>query len=238
MTYRCLIVDDEDLARELIKRHLSQLDEFEVVASCATAIEARKVLQKEQVDLMFLDIEMPLLKGTDFLRNLMQRPKVIFTTAYRDYALDGFELNAVDYLLKPITFERFFKATEKFLDLQNTNEELPAQLIKEDVKQEFIFVRKDRKQVKVLLDKVLYIESLKDYIRIYLLDETHTIKYGLSAFFELLPPHFLRIHRSYIVNTDKVSAYSRHDVEIGDHPIPIGESYKEAVVLHFKKHLS
>ena len=116
MTYKCLIVDDEKLARELLENHLSQLSEFEIVDSCKNAIEARKILQNKKIDLLFLDIEMPILKGTDFFKSLINKPQVIFTTAYRDYALDGFELNAIDYLLKPITFERFFKATEKFLN--------------------------------------------------------------------------------------------------------------------------
>lgn len=113
--YKCVIVDDEELARNLIQNHLNQLDDFEIVAICESAIEASKVLQQQQVDLLFLDIELPVLRGTDFFKNLINKPKVIFTTAYRDYALDGFDLNAVDYLLKPITFGRFFKAIEKFL---------------------------------------------------------------------------------------------------------------------------
>ena len=126
MAYKCLIIDDEELARELIETHLSLLTDFEVVASCASAIEARKVLQEHSVDLLFLDIEMPVLKGTHFFKNLLHKPSVIFTTAYRDYALDGFELNAVDYLLKPITFERFFNATEKFLNQQKKTVEIPV----------------------------------------------------------------------------------------------------------------
>lgn len=234
MTYKCLIIDDEDLARELIESHLAQLTEFEIVASCASAIAARKVLQTEQIDLLFLDIEMPVLKGTDFFRNLVHQPKVIFTTAYRDYALDGFELNAVDYLLKPITFERFFKATEKFLNQQasiaipiNTPFSSPA-------KEPFIFIRKERKQVKVFLKDMLYIESLKDYIKIHQAAEVHTIKHSITAFQKLLDERFLRIHRSFIINTDKITAFTKHDIEIGALEIPIGETYRKAVTLHFE----
>ena len=231
MTYRCMIIDDEDLARELIERHLSQLDKFELVASCSNAIEASKVLQVQKVDLLFLDIEMPLLKGTDFFKNLIDKPQVIFTTAYRDYALDGFDLNAVDYLLKPITFERIFRATEKFLKLQPQNE-LPGPIKPaiESINEDFIFIRKDRKQVKLILADILYVESLKDYVKIHQRDKTHTIKYSISSFQELLNHKFIRIHRSFIVNFDKITAYSKHDVEINDKEIPIGESYKEQAI--------
>ncbi len=235
MTYRCMIVDDEELARELIERHLSLLDKFEVVASCASAIEASRVLQDQKIDLLFLDIEMPMLKGTDFFKNLVERPQVIFTTAYREYAIDGFDLNAVDYLLKPITFERIFRATEKFLKLQAKDNVVPSAPIKIDQNNEdFVFIRKNRKQVKLILSNVLYIESLKDYIKIYEEDKTHTIKYSISHFQDLLNEKFLRVHRSFIVNFDKVTAYSKHDVEIEDKEIPIGESYKNEVLEYLK----
>ncbi len=227
MTYRCLIIDDEDLARELIETHLSQLSDFEIVASCSSAIEASKVLQQQAVDLLFLDIEMPVLKGTDFFKNLMHRPMVIFTTAYRDYAVEGFELNAVDYLLKPITFQRFFKAIEKFRALQDkitvpiTTQVVPKGNL------EYIYIRKDRKQIKVVFDEILFIESLKDYIKIHLKDQTHITKYSISAFEKNLDDRFIRIHRSYIVNRNKITAYTKYDIEIGQIEIPIGENYKE-----------
>lgn len=223
--YTCVIVDDEELARTLIKNHLNQLDDFNIVAVCESAIEASKVLQQQQVDLLFLDIEMPVLRGTDFFKNLIHKPKVIFTTAYRDYALDGFDLNAVDYLLKPITFGRFFKAIEKFLELQSV-QQTPATTIENSTTTDFIFIRKDRKQVKVYFDDILYIESVKDYIKINLKDSNHLIKHSITAFHEQLDTRFIRIHRSYIVNTDKITAYTKHDVEIGTLEIPIGESYK------------
>ena len=234
MTYKCLIIDDEELARELIESHLSQLTEFELVAACASAIAARKVLQTEQIDLLFLDIEMPVLKGTDFFRNLVHQPKVIFTTAYRDYALDGFELNAVDYLLKPITFERFFKATEKFLNQQATIASPSPTLPFLPSKELFIFIRKERKQVKVFLKDMLYIESLKDYIKIHQTAEVHTIKHSITAFQKLLDERFLRIHRSFIINTDKITAFTKQDIEIGAIEIPIGETYRKAVTLYFE----
>lgn len=225
MNYKCLIIDDEELARELIETHLSQLDGFELVASCSSAIEASNILQQQPVNLLFLDIEMPVLKGTEFFKNLLQKPKVIFTTAYRDYALDGFELNAIDYLLKPITFARFFKAIEKFKEQQIavTSEAITIPMNIED---DFIFVSKNRKKVKVNFDDILYIESLKDYIKIHIDTETHTIKFSISAFEKELDNRFIRVHRSYIVNRNKLTAYTKNDIEIGDIEIPIGENYK------------
>ncbi len=230
MIYKCLVVDDEELARELIIDHLSKLSEFELVAACASAIEARMLLKQNKIDLIFLDIEMPVLRGTDFFKHLLYPPKVIFTTAYRDYAVEGFELNAVDYLLKPITFDRFFRAVDKFLDQQppvNASSQTVA-------KQPHIFIRKDRKQVKLFLHEIVYIESLKDYIQIHLLDHKHVVKYSLTSFMTLLDQRFMQVHRSYIINIDKVTAYTKHDVELGLIEIPIGENYKQTTQKHFQ----
>ncbi len=226
--YNCLIVDDEELARNLIVNHVGQLDDFHVVAVCENAIDASKILQEKQVDLIFLDIEMPVLTGTEFFGNLIHKPKVIFTTAYRDYAIDGFNLNAVDYLLKPITFGRFFQAIEKFRTIMAPD--LSNDGVKEQpVRVDHIYVRKDRKQVKVYLDDILYVESVKDYIKIITKDESHLVKFSISAFIETLDDRFFRIHRSFIINSDKISAYTKHDIEIGYKEIPIGESYKDVL---------
>lgn len=226
MMYKCVIVDDEKLARGLIQTHLSQLDDFELVASCGSAIEASKILQEETVDLLFLDIEMPVLKGTDFFKNLLHKPKVIFTTAYRDYAVEGFELNAVDYIVKPITFQRFFSAIEKFRALQRNSNTVPVAEAITTLKDAFVYIRKERKQVKVYLDTILYVESLKDYIKIHLVTENHVTKSSISAFEEKLDNRFIRIHRSYIINKDKITAYTKNDIEIGTIEIPIGDNYR------------
>ena len=224
MKYKCLIIDDEDLARELIETHVSQLDNLEIVASCSSAIQAHKILQNETVDLLFLDIEMPVLKGTDFFKNLTRKPKVIFTTAYRDYAIEGFELSAVDYLLKPIVFERFFKAIEKFIESVKPS----AQNFEKPSEDNFIYVQSNKKNIKVLFNEVNYIESIKDYIRIHLQDaSTIIIKHGITAFDTKLDKRFLRVHRSYLVNKDNVTAYTKHDIEIGKIEIPIGDFYKK-----------
>ena len=222
MIYTCLIVDDEELARELIETHLSQLDNFKIIASCENALEAQKQLQTQAIDLLFLDIEMPVLKGTDFLKSLPQQPKVIFTTAYRDYAIEGFELNAIDYLLKPIEFERFFKAIQKFLDSQ------PRQQAQS--RESHIFIQSNKKNIKVQLEEVLYIESLKDYVKIHFQDNFLVFKSGLTAFESKLDDRFLRVHRSFIVNMDKITAFTKHDIEIVHLEIPIGEHYKAMVL--------
>lgn len=224
MIYKCLIVDDEELARELIETHLSQLDNFEIVASCASAIEAHKVLQHEEVDLLFLDIEMPVLKGTDFLKNLTKKPNVIFTTAYRDYAIEGFELSAVDYLLKPIVFERFFKAIEKFLERVKPISKPTKNSTTDEA---YIYIQSNKKNIKILFDDVNYIESIKDYIKIHFTNSSSTLtKHGITAFEKQLDDRFIRVHRSYIVNKHKVTAYTKQDIEIGDIEIPIGDYYK------------
>jgi len=231
MTYKCLIVDDENLARELIETHLSQLDNFELVESCTSAIEAHKVLKTETVDLIFLDIEMPVLKGTDFLKTLKHKPKVIFTTAYRDYAIEGFDLNAIDYLLKPITFQRFFQAIEKFIDTGKASTEVFENSKSED---SHIFIQSNKKNIKVFFDDVNYIESIKDYIKIHLQNSSLMIKHGITAFEEKLDTRFLRVHRSYIVNSTKVTAFTKQDIEIGKIEIPIGDFYKTNVIKQLK----
>jgi len=158
----------------------------------------------------------------------VNRPEVIFTTAYRDYALDGFELNAIDYLLKPIFFERFFSAIQKFLK-QERPADIPVSIRDHDKVIDYIFVNKSKKQVRVLFDDVLYIESLKDYIRIYMTNETLVIKESISSFEKKVDQRFARIHRSFIVNQEKITAFTKNDVEIGEIEIPIGRNYKTQI---------
>ncbi len=222
MKYKCIIVDDEPLARELIASHLKNFDSFELVDSFENALKAHAFLETNTVDLLFLDIEMPLLKGNDFLKKLKNPPKVIFTTAYRDYALEGYELNVIDYLLKPITFDRFFVSIEKFKQLQ------PPKKEEKTAPENHLFVSSGSKNIKIVFDDILYIESLKDYITIHLENQkSHHVKQYISNFEKLLDANFLRIHRSFIIQTKKLTAYSKNEVEINTIEIPIGSSYKE-----------
>lgn len=222
MKYKCIIVDDEPLARELIASHLAHFESFEIIDSFENALKAYTFLESNDVDLIFLDIEMPLLKGNDFLKKLKNPPKVIFTTAYREYALEGYELNVSDYLLKPITFDRFFVSIEKFKQLQTSKKE------EKKVIEKHIFVSSGIKNIKIVFDEILYIESLKDYITIHLENKiSYHLKFNISSFEKLLNQDFVRIHRSFIINVKKLRAYTKNEIEIDSIEIPIGISYKE-----------
>lgn len=222
MKYKCIIVDDEPLARELIACHLAHFENFELIDSFENALKAYTFLESNNVDLIFLDIEMPLLKGNDFLKKLKNPPKVIFTTAYREYALEGYELNVSDYLLKPITFDRFFVSIEKFKQLQTSKKEEKKVIAKH------IFVSCGNKNIKIIFDEILYIESLKDYITIHLENKiSYHLKFNISSFEKLINQDFVRIHRSFIINVKKLRAYTKSEIEIDSIEIPIGNSYKE-----------
>nr|WP_309755081.1 response regulator transcription factor [Flavobacterium sp.] len=222
MKYKCIIVDDEPLARELIASHLAHFESFELIDSFENALKAYAFLESNDVDLIFLDIEMPLLKGNDFLKKLKNPAKVIFTTAYREYALEGYELNVIDYLLKPITFDRFFVSIEKFKQLQTPKKQ------EEKVSEKHIFVSSGIKNIKIVFDEILYIESLKDYITIHLENKiSYHLKFNISSFEKLLNDDFVRIHRSFIINVKKLRSYTKNEIEIDSIEIPIGNSYKE-----------
>lgn len=233
--YKCLVVDDEPLAMQLIVSHVSQIDCLEVKATAENAIEALRLLKQEEFDLIFLDIQMPVLTGIELIRTMKDSPAVIFTTAYRDFAVESYELDAVDYLLKPITFVRFIKAVDKFLALKDEHpksyETITAPL---SGAKDNIYVNVNKKFVKVVYDDILYIESVKDYIHIHTSTGTVITKDTISDFEDKLPSNFIRIHRSFIVNSDRVSAFTSQDIEIGDKEIPIGKSYKDQVLARLK----
>lgn len=227
MKTRCLIVDDEPLARQLVRSHLEQVARLELVATCKNALEAFEVLKTEQIDLIFLDIQMPMLTGIEFLKSLANPPKVIFTTAYREYALEGYELDVVDYLMKPIPFNRFFKAINKYFALVAVPE-TPLPPLSETP--DFIYVKSNKKTYLLRFSEILYLESLKDYVRIHTSDQRVVTKEKISEFEKQLPDDFLRVHRSYIVNTAAITAFSSNEIEIRDIEIPIGISYKQQVL--------
>ncbi len=225
---KCLVVDDEPPAREILKQHIAGVDALELTGTCANAVEAISFLKDHPVDLIFLDIQMPQLLGTNFIRTLKSPPKVIFTTAFRKYALEGFELDAVDYLLKPISFERFLKGVNKVLQINfpvdhsssnKENHREPAN--------SFLYFRADRKMVKVFFNDILFIEALKDYIKIVTQSRTIVTKYVLTTLAELLPSdEFLRIHKSYIVAINKIESFNADTIQIAKHELPIGRLYK------------
>ena len=232
MKIRCLLVDDEPLALSVLEKYISQVVDMEIVASCESALEAFQVLQKHQVDLIFLDIQMPELTGLQFLRSLEKAPKVILTTAYREYAFDGFDLDVLDYLLKPISFERFLKAITKYYRIISPEALLKEKIVSAHVdSDQFILVKEKKSKIKVPFKDILYIESIKDYVKIVMTHRTVVTKMFISEIEQVLPDEsFLRIHRSFIVPVNKIDSYSANQVEIGEQEIPIGRSYKNLVV--------
>jgi DNA-binding LytR/AlgR family response regulator len=227
----CMAVDDEPPALEVLKKFITSVHSLELAATCSDAIEAINFLQTKQVDLIFLDIKMPELLGTDFIRALKNPPKVIFTTAYRKYAIEGFELDAVDYLLKPISFDRFLKAVSKVMQtpLNEARPEDETQNKKPDSKG-YISFRSDRKMIKVALNDILYIESIKDYIKVITTSGTIITKQSISSVEEILPiAMFIRIHRSYIVALNKIESYNNELVWIAKQELPISRMYRHEV---------
>ncbi len=228
MKTRCLIVDDEPLAIEVIKAHIEKIDSLEVVTTCENALQALSALSKHKIDLLFLDIQMPGINGTDFLKNLKHAPKTILTTAYREYAVEGYELDVIDYLLKPISFERFFKSVIKYM------QSIPDDLIhhSDSPKQEngYIYIRSNKKIHKILLQEILYIESIKDYVTVHVHDRKIIAKHTLVSLEQKLSDsRFLRIHRSFIIPLDKIIGFTSHSIDIGVKELPIGRNYSQQV---------
>ncbi len=224
----CIIVDDEPIARRIIKKHLSYFHDMEIIAECSSALEAMEVINKKHADLIFLDIQMPGITGIDFIKALPNAPKVIFTTAYRDYAITAFDLNVVDYLLKPISLERFAKAVNKFLNIheQSASTTNPNN---------YILLKADRKQYRVLLKDILYLESMGDYVTVYTKDKKIVTKERISNLEATLPKSdFVRIHRSYIVSICDIDAIGSGFVEITNQSLPIGRNYKNNTDRIFK----
>lgn len=225
MGWKCLLVDDEPPALKILEQYISTAGQLEVVGSCNNAFQAIEMLQRHSIDVIFLDIQMPKLSGIGFIRTLPHPPLVIFTTAYKDYASDAFDLDAVDYLVKPFSLERFLKAVNKIIQLSNRPPEAEKLSLGADAG--FLYFRSERKMVKVFFEDILYVESIKDYIRIHRAkDKPLLVKQSIGALEAMLPAHlFARVHRSYIVSIGKVTAFTNLDIEIGKIEIPIGRQY-------------
>ncbi len=234
---KCVIIDDEPLAVEVIESYVKKIGAMEIVATCNNPLDAITILNAQQVDLVFLDIEMPNLSGIDLVKSIENIPQFIFTTAYPQYALDGFNLNATDYLVKPIPFHRFLKAVsrakEKHELKRNVSVNISSAGPLETVQtSDFIFVKSEYENIKVNVDDIKYIQGLKDYIKIYT-KGTNKALLTLSSFkdiLEKLPSQFLRVHRSHIVNVNYIKALQKTKIVIDDLRIPIGETYKEEVL--------
>ena len=225
---KCIIVDDEPMAREVMENLLKRIDNIDVLASCKNALEAFQLINSQEIDLVFLDINMPEISGLSFARSVNSKLKIIFTTAYREYAVDGFDLQAVDYLLKPISFERLLQAINKYMGERNKH---TAEPVSETKTSEYIFVRAERKMIKIAFDDILYIESIGDYLKIHLQDKTIVTRETMSSIEAELPVcNFFRSHRSYLVSKRHISSYTADTIEIDKWEIPISRGYRDKVM--------
>lgn len=238
MEIKGLIIDDEPLARNVIQEYAKKLPSLTIVGECEDAICAHQVLQNKSVDLLFLDINMPKLTGIEFLKTLKNPPLVIFTTAYSEYALDGFELNVIDYLKKPFSFERFCKAyfrAEELLLLKHS-------ALKPEVSEkqnDFLFIKSDKKTIKVKISDLFYIEGLGDYIKLYMTDKKLVTNLSMKKIENLLPVNqFYRIHKSFIISIDKIESIEGNMVKINNTKLPVGNSFRQNFMLHIKNFLA
>lgn len=228
---QCIIIDDEPLAIELLEDFVSKVPFLSLVQSCSSAFEAIQVIEKGAIDLIFSDIEMPEFTGIEFIKSLEKKPLVIFTTAYSHYAVEGFNLNAVDYLVKPIPFHRFLTAVNRAHELFDLKTDAETSTTQSQQQADFIFVKSDYENLKVNLNTIRYIEGLKDYIKIYTNDVKPILTLNsLKAFEEKLPINFIRVHRSYIVSLNHINSVQRNRIIIDKNYIPIGQNYKDEFV--------
>lgn len=224
----CIIVDDESIARDIIASHLSKIENITIVAQCKNAIDAFNFISSHNIDLIFLDINMPEISGIAFAKSINKNIKIIFTTAYRDYAVEGFDLQAVDYLLKPIAFERLMKSVNRYFEVTSSSTENSSEPSESS---DFIFVRSDRKMIKIDFDTIIYIESYSDYIKIHLSNQVITTRETITAIEAKLPrSHFLRIHRSYIICVSKIQSFTNEHVTINNLTLTISRTYKKEVL--------
>ncbi len=240
MKIKCLIVDDEALARQVVKKYLEDLSEFEIVAECKNAIEAIDCLNKESVDLIFLDINMPKLSGLSFLKTLLNPPMVILTTAYREYAIEAYELAVIDYLNKPFSFERFLKAINRaktIFESKQSMEKAPQPKEEFELKSDFIFIKADKKTHRLSFKDIIYVEALGDYIKIHT-EQTSIVTYmSLKKMEAILPSTlFPRVHKSYIISLEKIISIEGNMVEIANEKITIGSSYRKNFFNLIKSH--
>lgn len=225
------MIDDEPPALKVLASHISNINGLEILGQCRNAIEALDILHTKTVDVIFLDIKMPKILGTEFLKNLSNPPRVIFVTAYRDYAVEGYELDAVDFLIKPVSFERFLKAITK-LKRTMGQETVMHNVDYKPNPEAFVYLKVDKQMQKVIINEIVYIESWKDYVRVFLTTgKTLLVKQPISALENLFSEYkFLRIHRSYMVSVNKISGYSALSVQVQSMELPIGRLYKQSVM--------
>jgi two-component system, LytTR family, response regulator len=231
MKINSLIVDDEIIAREILETYTTKIPQLNLVKSCQNAVEALEILNTKNIDLLLLDINMPNISGLQLAKATSKKTAVIFTTAYREYALDGFNLQAVDYLLKPISFDRFLKAINKYFSLNSQQNPINNIVSSTQKANDFIFIRSDRKMIKLNFDAILYVESLSDYVKIFTTETMFITRETITNIASKLPQNaFLRIHRSYLVAISKIDSYTKELVEVNNKALPISRSFKTNVL--------
>jgi DNA-binding LytR/AlgR family response regulator len=230
MKMKCLLVDDEPPALDVLKKYIEATPSLEVMGVCHHGMDAFEFIQQHKVDLVFLDIQMPNLLGTDLIKALPHAPKIIFTTAHREYAADGFDLNAIDYLLKPYSLDRFLKAVHKAQQGKHLPDEVKPEPLHLETER-YLYFRADRKMVKVMVSDILYIESLKDYVKVITGSDVIITKQTMTAVEEMLPAdQFIRVHRSFIVAFEKITSYSSQEIFIQKKEIPMGPLFRSEVL--------
>jgi len=241
MKYTCLIVEDELPAQRVLQTYISNVQSLELIQSCNNALDALEVLKKNEIDILFLDIQLPKLTGINFLKSIPEPPETIFTTAYSDYAVEGFELNAVDYLLKPFSFERFLKGVNKAIDrleakprIGNNSSQIDEG--RNESGSDFVFFKADKKIFRISLDDLLYIEGLKDYVKVVTPRDTTLVLQTMKHWENILPSDtFKRCHKSYIVNLGRVDHITRNSIIIGDKELPIGRHYRDNLLKEIER---
>ncbi len=236
MSVNCLIIDDEPLAVEVIKNHVKKLESINIIATYHRAAEAFDILRAKKIDLLFLDIQMPGLNGLEFLRSLRHPPRVILTTAFKEYALEGYDLDIVDYLMKPVSFERFVRAVNKFFEQQIRDIEI-HQVTPGLETNDFMYIRTGKMVHKVLIKDIVYVESLKDYVNVHTADRTITARQTLSSIENMLNEAlFIRIHRSFIISVNHITGFTSTTISLADKNLPIGRNYKQQVFHQLNYH--
>ena len=229
---RCMIIEDEPLAQNVLKKYIAEVSYLELVAVCSNALEAQETIQLQNIHLLFLDINLPKLSGINFLKTLPAPPLVIFTTAYPEFAVEGFELDAIDYLVKPFSFERFLKATNKAFNKINRQ---PANL-NDKTADDFIFLKSDKKVYKIDLDDIVYAEATGDYVKVITREGQYTSNITLKRLLEELPSNlFFRVHKSFIISANKIKFFEGNYIKVGQADIPIGAAYREEIFARLKE---
>lgn len=237
MNLNCVITDDEPIAQEIIEEYIGMIPGLQLVAKCRNAMETLNVLRTQRVDVLFIDIHMPGISGLDFIRSLKERPAIILTSAYPNYAIEGFDIDAVDYLLKPISIERFLRAVNKVFQRIPLREDAEART--QATGRTFFFIKSNNDFIKIAYDAILYIEGLENYVRIHCDNKTIISFSTMKHMEDILTQHdFLRIHRSYIINLQKVTSFQNHTFRIGPTELAVGKSYRKAVAEVLKTNYS